>query len=134
MKKIISLFLMCCIVLTVICQNLDRVEAKTKNRHYYVNSYGDGRTIRIKNGKLTVTGKFFDMELKEAWKYPVTMKKRRFSISKNVKYEEETGERYGKISQKNFLKNNKKYYTVGFEVKNGKVVMMYCSDFEPQLS
>lgn len=130
-KQIISLFLVCCIIFTVVCSDYGDVKAKAGNRNYYV-TYEGSRTIQIKNGKVIVTGKFYDMELKEPWKSPKVMKKKKFSISKNVRFEEETEETNGKISKHNFLKKYKKFYTVGFEVKNGKVVMMFYSVFEPQ--
>lgn len=49
-----------------------------------------------------------------------------------MRFEEETEETYGKISKQNFLKNYNKICTVGFEVKNGKVITMSYSVFEHQ--
>lgn len=46
--------------------------------HYLLKLFKGNRSIQIKNGKVIVTGKFFDMELKEPWKYPKVMKKRSF--------------------------------------------------------
>lgn len=117
----------------------EKVSAKKNYDGYYccsmngANGKRNNYSIKGKGNKLIVTGKFYNLNLKEAWKYPKKFKRKKFKISKKIKYEREIDGLSRFVNRKVFFKNCNKHASMGFEVKKGKIVHVYYSELEPQL-